>query len=58
LLFPHLTKKGIHFLPVVLEIIVWSAKHDPDSPVQKRFLHQARTDRESWLKEVREGARK
>jgi hypothetical protein len=41
---------------MVVEIILWSAKHDPDSPVTKEYLRRARQDREGLLEEMRQRA--
>jgi DNA-binding HxlR family transcriptional regulator len=42
----RLTPKGIDRLPIVVEMILWSAKCDLDSPVTKAYLRRARRDRE------------
>ncbi len=52
----RLTEKGIDLLPVIVEIIIWSAKHDPESPVSKAYLRRATRDRESLLDEMRANA--
>jgi len=52
----RLTPKGIDLLPIVVEIIVWSAKHDPDSPVTRGYLRRARRDRDGLLDEMRRSA--
>ena len=52
----RLTQKGIDLLPVIVEIIVWSAKYDAESPVSKAYLRRATRDREGLLAEMREGA--
>jgi DNA-binding HxlR family transcriptional regulator len=52
----RLTEKGIDLLPTVVEIIRWSAKHDPDSPVTEEYLRRARQDREGLLEEMRQRA--
>jgi DNA-binding HxlR family transcriptional regulator len=52
----RLTAKGFDLLPIVVEIIVWSAKHDPDSPVTKAYLRRAQCDREGLLEEMRQSA--
>jgi len=52
----QLTQKGVDLLPVIVEIIVWSAKHDPDSPVSKAYLRRATRDREGLLAEMRANA--
>jgi hypothetical protein len=49
-----LTPIGIDLAPVLLEIIVWSAKHDPNTPVSQQFLQRAASDRESLLTEIRQ----
>ncbi len=53
----RLTEKGIDLLPVIVEIIIWSAKHDPESPVSRAYLRRATRDRESLLDEMRAAAR-
>ncbi len=50
----RLTPIGIDLAPVLLEIIVWSAKHDPNTPVSQQFLQRAASDRESLLTEIRQ----
>ena len=52
----RLTEKGIDLLPVIVEIIIWSAKHDPESPVSKAYVRRATRDRESLLDEMRANA--
>jgi DNA-binding HxlR family transcriptional regulator len=52
----RLTPVGIDLAPVLLEIIVWSAKCDPDTLVSQEFLQRAESDRESLLTEIRQGA--
>jgi DNA-binding HxlR family transcriptional regulator len=49
----RLTRKGIDLLPIVVEIIIWSARHGPNSPVTKAYLRRAQHDRESLLEEMR-----
>ena len=51
----RLTTKGLDLLPVIVEIIVWSAKYDPDSPVSRDYLRRASVDREGLLEELRSG---
>lgn len=52
-----LTEKGVDLLPILLEMIVWSARHDPDSPVGADFYRRATEDREALLEEMRGLAR-
>lgn len=41
-----LTPKGLDLLPVLTEIIVWSAKYDADTAAEAGFVEMARTNRE------------
>ncbi len=47
----HLTPKGTDLLPIVLEIMRWSAKHEPGSEVCGAVMTQFKKDREGFLKE-------
>lgn len=49
----RLTTKGIDLLPIMLEIIGWSAKHDPKTAADRRFVQRLRKDREGLLADVR-----
>ena len=48
----RLTPKGIDLLPVMVEAIMWSAKYDPDSAVEKKFVARVKQDREGLLNEI------
>ena len=37
-----LTEKGIDLAPILMEMMSWSAKHDPDTIASKDFIAQAR----------------
>jgi len=50
----RLTPMGIDLAPVLIEIIVWSAKYDPATSVSQQFLQRAESDRESLLKEIQQ----
>lgn len=39
------TAKAVDLLPVLLEIIAWSARHDPDTAADPDFVARLRTDR-------------
>ena len=41
-----LTSKGIDLLPVMIDIIDWSAKHDPKTAADRRFVRRLRSDRD------------
>lgn len=47
-----LSKKGIDLLPVLTEIILWSAKYDPHSAVDKKFVRQIKKNREKMFGEI------
>lgn len=49
----HLTDRGVDLLPVLVEIIVWSARHDPATAADPAFVARATTDREGLLAELR-----
>lgn len=51
-----LTKKGLDLLPILIDLIVWSAKHDPDSVVPRKYLRKALHHREELLAHLREQA--
>jgi DNA-binding HxlR family transcriptional regulator len=56
----RLTSKGIDLLPIMLEIIGWSAKYDPATAADRRFVRRLDHDRERLEAEIRceLGARK
>lgn len=47
-----LTQKGIDLLPVLVEVIMWSAKYDKDSAVDMKFVRQVKRDKKGLLKEI------
>lgn len=48
-----LTDKGLDLAPVLLEIVLWSAKYDPKTAAPKEFVAEARNHRERLIKRVR-----
>jgi DNA-binding HxlR family transcriptional regulator len=44
-----LTEKGIALVPVLVEMICWSAEHDPDTATDKRFMNRVASDREGLI---------
>ena len=46
------TRKGLDLLPVLLELIRWSAKHDPKTAAPPTFLRRLRMDREGLIRET------
>ena len=49
-----LTKKGIDMLPFMVDMIVWSGKHDDATEAGAEFLEQATTNRNDLLSSIRE----
>ena len=49
----RLTPKGIDLLPIMMEIIGWSAKHDPRTAADPGFVKRLRADRDAFTKELR-----
>jgi DNA-binding HxlR family transcriptional regulator len=47
-----LSVKGIDMLPVMVEIIMWSAKHDEKTAVERKFVARVKKDREGLLHEI------
>src|SRR5688572_24475881 len=41
----RLTPKGVNLLPIMLEIIGWSAKYDPKTAADHKFVRRLRRDR-------------
>lgn len=50
----RLTNKGLDLLPPMLELISWSARHDPQTGAPPAFVARIRTDRERLAMELRE----
>lgn len=49
----RLTDKGIDLLPIMLDIIGWSAKHDPKTAADRRFVRRLGRDRAGLEAELR-----
>jgi DNA-binding HxlR family transcriptional regulator len=49
----RLAAKGVDLLPIMLEIIAWSAKHDPKTAADRRFVRRFRTDGKGLESEIR-----
>ncbi len=47
-----LTDKGIGLLPMILELILWGAKHDPKTAAPKEFIRKLKKDRDALLIEI------
>jgi DNA-binding HxlR family transcriptional regulator len=49
----HLSAKGIDLLPMLVEMILWSAKYDPDTAADPQFVREARHDFAGLLKAIK-----
>lgn len=49
----RLTEKGADLTPVILEMIRWSGKYDPNTFAKETVLDRVRQDRESFAEELR-----
>jgi DNA-binding HxlR family transcriptional regulator len=47
------TSKGLDLVPVMLEIVRWSAKHDPETAAPPGFVREVKRDREGVERMVR-----
>jgi len=45
----RLTEKGIALVPVLVEMICWSAEHDPDTAADKSFMKSVAADRDGLI---------
>lgn len=48
----ELTEKGLDLTPIMIELTVWSAKHDPHTTVGKDFVELAKQNREHLIRET------
>lgn len=48
-----LTPKALDLAPMLVEMIIWSAKHDRRSAADRAFVRRARNDRGQLLREIR-----
>jgi DNA-binding HxlR family transcriptional regulator len=48
-----LTESAIDLLPLMVEMIVWGARHDPGTGAPETFVERAERDRTSMLAELR-----
>lgn len=49
----RLTEKGVALMPILLEMMVWSASHDPNTAASAAFVARIRTDREVLMATLR-----
>lgn len=48
----QLTKKGIDLVPLMVEMIMWSAKYDPASAVEKKFVRNVKINKVGLISEI------
>ncbi len=48
-------EKALDLIPVLIEMICWSAKYDEISGVPKEYLRRANEERTGLIKEIRDG---
>ena len=48
----ELTEKGLDLTPIMIELTVWSAKHDSHTTVTKEFVDMATTNRVMLVRET------
>jgi DNA-binding HxlR family transcriptional regulator len=47
-----LTARGLDLLPAMLEIVAWSARHDPGTAAPPAFVRRIRTHRDALIAEL------
>lgn len=47
-----LTEKGMGLVPIMLEIVRWSATYDKDTGAPKEFVERVKNDREGFVEEI------
>ncbi|MFO1514625.1 MAG: helix-turn-helix domain-containing protein [Verrucomicrobiota bacterium] len=47
------TDKGLDLIPALLEVILWSAKHDPQTASPPAVTRRIQMERESFIQEVK-----
>lgn len=53
-----LTAKGIDLIPLLIEIVAWSEKHEKVSPYATEFIKTVKKDRDGFIKQLRESLKK
>jgi len=48
-----LTEKGLDTLPILIEMILWGAMHDPETAAPPELLRRIRADRDGLIEEIR-----
>ena len=48
----ELTKAGVDMLPILLEMILWTSKHEPSKDIPQQLIDNLEVDREAVIKEL------
>jgi len=48
----RLTRKGIDLVPLLVEVIMWSAKYDKDSAVDMKFVKSVKRDKVGVISQI------
>jgi DNA-binding HxlR family transcriptional regulator len=51
-----LTEKGVDLAPMMVEMILWSARYDENTATPEEFVRAAELNRDELLASIREGA--
>ena len=51
-----LTERGLGLIPVLVEMILWSAREDPDTAAEVEFVREATEDREGLIRRLQRRA--
>jgi DNA-binding HxlR family transcriptional regulator len=49
-----LTERGLGLIPVLVEMIVWSAREDPDTAADEDFVREAMADRDGLIRRLQQ----
>jgi len=50
-----LTPQGLDLAPVLIEIVLWSGRHDPCTGMPQSFRERAKTDRAGLIRDIQAG---
>lgn len=49
------TQMAVDLVPMLVELVVWGARNDPDSAVPGKFIEQFDEDRDALIRSIRQG---
>lgn len=47
-----LTQKGLDLLPIMLEMVLWGTKYDPNTPVPQMMIDRIKHDKTAFMNEI------